>query len=81
VLKKVFLALCCGIALTNLLRSVSKRPLIFSARFFEISLLVGCIDCFGAQFDGRVFDAASPAFSANLLEVAIAGFLLAVVIF
>ena len=34
-----------------------------------------------AWFDGRVFDAASPAFSAILLEVAIAGFLLAVVIF
>lgn len=48
----MILALCCGIAITNLLSSFSKRPLIFSARFFEISLLVGFIDCFGSKFDG-----------------------------
>jgi len=42
----MILALCCGIAITNLLSSFSKRPLIFSARFFEISLLVGFIDSF-----------------------------------
>ena len=39
-------ALFCGVAVTNFLGSVSKRPMVFSARFFEISLLVGFIDSF-----------------------------------
>jgi sulfate permease, SulP family len=42
-------ALFCGIAISNFLSSFSKRPLIFSARFFEISLLVGFIDSFSPK--------------------------------
>ena len=45
-------ALFCGIAITNLLSSFSKRPLAFSARFFEISLLVGFIDSFAPKLIG-----------------------------
>ena len=45
-------ALFCGIAITNFLSSFSKRPLLFSARFFEISLLVGFIDSFAPKLVG-----------------------------
>jgi sulfate permease, SulP family len=45
-------ALFCGIAITNCLSSFSKRPLLFSARFFEISLLVGFVDSFVPKLVG-----------------------------
>lgn len=40
----MILAMVCGLVITNFLASFSKRPLIYVARFFEISLLVGFID-------------------------------------
>jgi sulfate permease, SulP family len=48
----MILALFCGVAVTNFLGSVSKRPMVFSARFFEISLLVGFIDSFVPKLAG-----------------------------
>ncbi len=45
-------AMFCGIATCNFLSSFSKRPLIISARFFEISLLVGFIDSFVPKLIG-----------------------------
>jgi sulfate permease, SulP family len=40
----MILAMICGLVLTNFFASFSQRPLIYVARFFEISLLVGFID-------------------------------------
>ncbi len=87
----MILALCCGIAITNLLSSFSKHPVIFSARFLKFRCcwdpsIALALSLVGhpmpnimsatvqgtlpmAWFDGRVFDAASPAFSAILLKL------------
>lgn len=40
----MILAMVCGLVITNFFASFSRRPLIYVARFFEISLLVGFID-------------------------------------
>ena len=48
----MILALFCGVAVTNFLGSVSKRPMVFSARFFEISMLVGFVDSFVPKLAG-----------------------------
>ncbi|MFM2083374.1 MAG: hypothetical protein RLY95_192 [Pseudomonadota bacterium] len=45
------LAMLCALAIVNFVGSFSQRPIIYSARFFEISLLVGFIDSFVSKLN------------------------------
>lgn len=47
----LMLAMFCAMAITNLCAAFSQRPLVYHARFFEVSLLVGFIDSFVPRLD------------------------------